>query len=56
MREGCEQLLVTLHTGILLAAFGSFLGMLSPAKLLALFIAKDDLSIPTGRAPLHRAP
>jgi len=36
------------------AADGVFLGMLSPAKLLPLFIAKGDLSIPTGRAPLHR--
>jgi len=35
-------------------ADGRFLGMLSPAKLLALFIAKDDLSRPTGAAPLHR--
>ena len=32
---------------------GRFFGMLSPAKLLALFIAKDDLSRPTGSAPLH---
>lgn len=35
------------------AADGSFRGMLSPAKLLSLFIAKDDLSRPTGEAPLH---
>lgn len=35
------------------AADGSFAGMLSPAKLLSLFIAKDDLSRPTGEAPLH---
>ena len=34
-------------------ADGRFRGMLSPAKLLALFIAKDDLSRPTGEAPLH---
>ncbi|MGN0846283.1 MAG: DHHA2 domain-containing protein [Kiritimatiellia bacterium] len=34
-------------------ADGRFCGMLSPAKLLALFIAKDDLSRPTGVAPLH---
>lgn len=34
-------------------ADGRFLGMLSPAKLLSLFIAKDDLSRPTGEAPLH---
>ena len=35
-------------------AAGRFLGMLSPAKLLSLFIAKADLSIPVGEAPLHR--
>ena len=34
-------------------ADGRFRGMLSPAKLLSLFIAKDDLSRPTGEAPLH---
>ncbi len=34
-------------------ADGRFRGMLSPAKLLSLFIAKDDLSRPTGAAPLH---
>ncbi len=34
-------------------ADGRFRGMLSPAKLLSLFIAKDDLSRPTGDAPLH---
>lgn len=34
-------------------ADGRFCGMLSPAKLLSLFIAKDDLSRPTGEAPLH---
>lgn len=34
-------------------AAGVFIGMLSPAKLLKLFIAKDDLSMPVGRAPLH---
>ena len=32
---------------------GAYLGMLSPAKLLSLFIAKDDLAMPTGKAPLH---
>ena len=32
---------------------GSFAGMLSPAKLLSLFIAKSDLSLPVGEAPLH---
>ena len=35
------------------AADGSYLGMLSPAKLLSLFIAKDDLAMPAGKAPLH---
>jgi len=34
-------------------ASGKFVGMLSPAKLLSLFIAKADLSVPVGRAPLH---
>ena len=34
-------------------AAGKFIGMLSPAKLLSLFIAKADLSIPVGKAPLH---
>ncbi len=34
-------------------ADGRFAGMLSPAKLLSLFIAKADLSIPVGKAPLH---
>lgn len=33
---------------------GTFLGMLSPAKLLSLFIAKDDLTRATGDAPLQR--
>ena len=33
---------------------GRFVGMLSPAKLLSLFIAKADLSIPVGEASLHR--
>ena len=33
---------------------GKFVGMLSPAKLLSLFIAKADLSVPVGEAPLHR--
>ena len=32
---------------------GSFLGMLSPAKLLSLFIEKGDLSMPVAKAPLH---
>lgn len=32
---------------------GRFVGMLSPAKLLSLFIAKADLTIPVGDAPLH---
>ena len=32
---------------------GRFLGMLSPAKLLSLFIDKADLSIPVSEAPLH---
>lgn len=32
---------------------GKFIGMLSPAKLLSLFISKADLSIPVGEAPLH---
>ena len=32
---------------------GRFVGMLSPAKLLGLFIAKADLSIPVTEAPLH---
>lgn len=32
---------------------GLFAGMLSPAKLLGLFIAKADLTIPVGSAPLH---
>ena len=35
------------------AADGKFIGMLSPAKLLSLFIAKADLAIPVGEAPLH---
>ena len=34
-------------------ADGRFAGMLSPAKLLSLFISKADLSIPVGDAPLH---
>ena len=33
---------------------GSFLGMLSPAKLLNLFLSRGDLTIPVSRAPLHR--
>lgn len=32
---------------------GSFLGMLSPAKLLNLFLSRGDLTIPVSRAPLH---
>ena len=35
-------------------ADGRFVGMLSPAKLLSLFISKADLSIPVGQAPLHK--
>ena len=35
------------------AADGTFAGMLSPAKLLSLFIAKSDLSMSVGEAPLH---
>ena len=35
------------------AADGKFIGMLSPAKLLKLFIGKSDLSIPVEAAPLH---
>jgi hypothetical protein len=35
------------------AADGTFAGMLSPAKLLSLFISRADLSIPVGEAPLH---
>ena len=34
-------------------ADGRFIGMLSPAKLLSLFIAKSDLSLPVVEAPLH---
>ena len=34
-------------------ANGQFAGMLSPAKLLSLFIAKCDLAMPVGEAPLH---
>lgn len=34
-------------------AEGRFRGMLSPAKLLSLFLAKADLTIPVGSAPLH---
>ena len=33
---------------------GSFLGMLSPAKLLNLFLSRGDLTIPVSRAPLHK--
>ena len=33
---------------------GTFLGMLSPAKLLNLFLSRGDLTIPVSRAPLHR--
>ena len=32
---------------------GRFIGMLSPAKLLSLFIAKSDLTMPVREAPLH---
>lgn len=32
---------------------GKFAGMLSPAKLLTMFIERSDLSIPVGKAPLH---
>lgn len=35
------------------SADGRFIGMLSPAKLLSLFIAKSDLGMPVGEAPLH---
>ena len=35
------------------AADGTFAGMLSPAKLLSLFISRADLSMPVGEAPLH---
>ncbi len=34
-------------------ASGKFVGMLSPAKLLSLFISKADLTIPVAKAPLH---
>lgn len=34
-------------------ADGKFAGMLSPAKLLPLFIAKADLSVPVGEVPLY---
>ena len=33
---------------------GRFLGMLRPAELLSLFIAKSDLSMPVGEVALHR--
>ena len=33
---------------------GAFLGMLSPAKLLNLFLSRGDLTVPVCRAPLHR--
>ncbi len=32
---------------------GLFCGMLSPAKLLNFFLTRGDVTIPTGRAPLH---
>jgi len=35
------------------AADGKFLGMLSPAKLLSLFLARSDLSMSVSEAPLH---
>lgn len=34
-------------------AFGHFVGMLSPVKLLPLFLAKSDLTLPVGEAPLR---
>lgn len=33
---------------------GRFIGMLSPAKLLNLFLSRGDLTIPVSRAPLHQ--
>ena len=33
---------------------GSFLGMLSPAQLVNFFLSRGDVTIPAGRAPLHR--
>ncbi|HCG19860.1 MAG TPA: hypothetical protein DER26_02545 [Verrucomicrobia bacterium] len=36
------------------ASDGMFLGMLSPVKLLGLFLAKSDLTLPTAKAPLFR--
>ena len=36
-------------------ARGVFIGMLSPAKLLSLFIAKSDLAMPVAEAPLQAA-
>ena len=33
---------------------GRFIGMLRPAKLLSLFIAKSDLTMPVGEVALHR--
>jgi len=35
-------------------ADGQFVGMLSPVKLLNLFLERADLSLPVGEAPLHR--
>ena len=35
------------------AGDGRFIGMLSPAKLLNLFLSRGDLTIPVSRAPLH---
>ena len=35
---------------------GRFVGMLRPAKLLSLFIAKADLSVPVGEVALHQTP
>ena len=34
-------------------ADGKFIGILSPAKLLNLFLSRGDLTIPVSRAPLH---
>ncbi len=35
---------------------GRFLGLLSPVRLLNLFLSRGDLTIPVGRAPLLRCP
>lgn len=34
---------------------GSFSGMLSPARLINFFLTKGDVTMPTGRAPLHKS-